>query len=101
MDRGTWWATVHGVAKNQNDWVTDTFTFIYIEEFNLYRIFELAFYFTDNSATISKPKISQDCEIMYLDISLNPALRAHLYYKGLVVCYKTFSLGLQLLIKRI
>ena len=25
MDRGTWRATVHGVAKSQNDWVTNTF----------------------------------------------------------------------------
>ena len=22
MDRGAWWATVHGVAKNQNNWTT-------------------------------------------------------------------------------
>ena len=27
MDRGAWWATVHGVAKSWNNWVTNTFTF--------------------------------------------------------------------------
>ena len=27
MDRGAWWATVHGVAKNQTWLVTNTFTF--------------------------------------------------------------------------
>ena len=27
MERGTWWAAVHGVAKSRHDWVTDTFTF--------------------------------------------------------------------------
>ena len=26
MDRETWRATVHGVAKNRNDWATDTFS---------------------------------------------------------------------------
>ena len=25
MDRGAWWATVHGVAKSQHDWMTNTF----------------------------------------------------------------------------
>lgn len=37
---------------------------------------------------------------MYPNISLDPALKAHLHYKGLVLCYKTFSVGLQLLIER-
>ena len=27
MDRGTWWAPVHGVARVRQDWVTSTFTF--------------------------------------------------------------------------
>jgi len=26
MDRGAWWATVHGVAKNWTQWMTNTFT---------------------------------------------------------------------------
>ena len=26
MDRGVWWATVHGVAKSWSDWATNTFT---------------------------------------------------------------------------
>ena len=29
MDRGAWWATVHGVTKSQNDWVPNTFTHTY------------------------------------------------------------------------
>ena len=27
MDRGTWWATVHGVARVEHDLVTNTFIF--------------------------------------------------------------------------
>ena len=29
MDRGTWWATVHGVTKNQTQLSNYTFTFIF------------------------------------------------------------------------
>ena len=28
-DRGAWWATVHGVAKSQNDWATNNFHFFF------------------------------------------------------------------------
>ena len=28
MDRGAWWATVHGVAKSRLDWAANTFPFI-------------------------------------------------------------------------
>ena len=27
MDRRAWWATVHGIAKSQHNWETNTFTF--------------------------------------------------------------------------
>ena len=27
VDRGAWWATVHGVAKSQHDWATNRFHF--------------------------------------------------------------------------
>ena len=27
MDRGAWWATVHGPQRERHDWATDTFTF--------------------------------------------------------------------------
>ena len=27
LDRGAWWATVHGITKSRHTWATDTFTF--------------------------------------------------------------------------
>ena len=32
MDRGTWWATVHGVRESQTHWVTNTFAFTHQEK---------------------------------------------------------------------
>ena len=29
MDRGTWWATVHGSQRVRHDWVTNTNTYRY------------------------------------------------------------------------
>ena len=29
MDRGTWWAIVHGIEKSRHDWVTNTFNFLW------------------------------------------------------------------------
>ena len=31
MDRGAWWATVHGITQSRHDSATNTFTFIYFQ----------------------------------------------------------------------
>ena len=32
MERGAWWATVHGITQSGHDWVTNIFTFILMRE---------------------------------------------------------------------